>query len=97
MKKGLYKYYKGEEKNPYDKEKDYAKSWFWHGEMMHATNEGWPEHWTQEAKMVRPKLKGKFVELAKYDDEHLGVILVIDALFGKWNPYGYDPEMILEY
>ena len=102
MKKKVYKYYKGEAENPYDKQTDYAKSWFWHGEMMYAHGEErhgkWVEDWTNDAKEWRKRLKGRHAQIAaKYTDEQLGIMLYTDLLYGKWNPWGYDPEMIWEY
>jgi len=91
----FFKYYKGETKNPYDKKKDYAESWFWHGEYMY-----------YDASLHNPEFHLRSIEYAKsyikecnekkisnimtedkYTFDQKAIIYYIASLHAKWCPY----------
>ena len=91
----LFKYYKGEEKNPYQTDSD--KGWFWYGEMMFMSTGQSLEDWERGARETRAKLSGKDLQSAsKLTDQQLGIVLYINTLFIKWCPME-DADFIFNY
>lgn len=96
----LTKYYKGEDKTPFDHE-DY-RDHFWWGEKMfnqhlEDRSEEWSKMWTEEGKKWLQNANDKIKNLAsKYSDEQFGVITYISGLFGKHCPYD-DQSWIIKY
>ncbi len=91
----LLKYYDG---YPLPKEMvDTPKAKFWHGEMMFISQNINLDEWASEAKNTRKKLpEDKKIKVAELSDESLGILIYIEALFGKFCPYD-DFKWIFEY
>lgn len=90
-----FKYYHGEDVTPFPKED--VKSKFWWGEMMFVTNNLSVTEWTNRGKEILKNADKHVVELAsRYTPEQFGVIIYIEALFGKWCPYD-NLDWIFEY
>lgn len=83
----LCKYFNGENDVP-PKWKHEIQGNFWYGEMMFCKGHHDILHWTEDGKKVQKKLKGKKLAFSKkYKPEQFGMILYIESLFAKWNPY----------
>ncbi len=92
------KYYHGEKENPY-KGNNVIKSNFWWGEMMFVTNQIDLDDWMKTAQEVMQNLnpeRRKMVE-AKYSIEQIAILVYIEMLYSKWNPYDSDLSWIFEY
>jgi len=91
----LFKYYNFEDENPYP-END-VRSFFWHGERMFASGglsvKEWAKHGQQFLKEASEKTKKHAL---KYTPEQFGLILYINELYAKWDPYD-DLDWIFEY
>lgn len=98
-----FRYFKGEDKNPFDIKKEMPKSRFWHGEKMYfhmvkpdVINKD--QYWIENAKKIRPKLQGQAKEQAsQLRDEELAILIFIEALYRKWCPMDGDWEWLFEY
>ena len=91
----LFKYYNGEEENPFPK--DDVRSRFWWGEKMFVKQELSVDNWRKEGQMWLQESNEQIKQLAsKYSPEQFGLITYISCLYGKWWPYD-DPVWILEY
>ena len=94
-----YKYYRGEKDCPNDW-KNTNKGKFWHGESMFENTNQPIADWVENAKFVISDLertdKVKFDQASKYTIEQFAVILYIEELFTKWNPYD-NMKWIFEY
>ena len=78
------KYYHGEDKNPYD---DNDKGRFWFGEKMW-TNKADTKEWEKIGKEIKSTLSGeKLASANKYNDITFGIIVFIEMLFSKHDPY----------
>ena len=98
----LYKYFKGEEKSPFDAAKEDAKNLFWGIENVHHNqmkNSGSNFHnsfiilldnYIQQNKNVKNALTDESIP-----NEKRALILYIDLMIGKWRPY--DGHLIFEY
>ena len=98
----LYKYFKGEEKSPFDAAKEDAKNLFWGIESVHHNqmkNSGSNFHnsfiilldnYIQSNKNVKNALTDESIP-----NEKRALILYIDLMIGKWRPY--DGHLIFEY
>jgi len=90
-----YKYYKGEDENPYHAED--VRSHLWHGEMMFVTTHQSIGYWKEEGKKCLENANDNIRKLAaRHTPEQLGVVTYISALFGKWWPYD-NQSWIIEY
>lgn len=88
--RNMFKYYKGEEKNPYPRND--ARSNLWYGEMMFVHTRQSLKHWAEQGKQVIERLEyecedEKVASAKKYTKEEFGIIVYIETLFEKWCPY----------
>ena len=94
-----YKYFDGEKDCPAEIAKS-VKGKFWHGESMFENTNQPIAYWVEIAKVVISDLertnKVRFDQASKYTIEQFAVILYIEELFTKWNPYD-NMEWIFEY
>ena len=98
----LYKYFKGEEKSPFDAAKEDAKNLFWGIESVHHNqmkNSGSNFHNSFIILLDNYIQSNKNVKNALTDEsipkEKRALILYIDLMIGKWRPY--DGHLIFEY
>lgn len=94
-----YKYFNGEKDCPAEIAKTIDGK-FWHGEFMFENTKQPIADWIENAKSILANLERsdatKFERASKYSTEQFAVILYIEELFSKWNPYD-DMEWIYEY
>lgn len=92
----LFKYYKGEEHDPFHREDIRGK--FWYGEKMFVNNIHQNVGYWKE--MGKEWLENANEEIqnfaARLTPEQFGVVTYISALFGKWFPYD-DQSWLIEY
>ena len=80
-------YFNGETDTP-KKWKHDVKGNFWYGEMMFCKGRLNFQKWIEEGETMRKTLKGeKLAAVEKYNSEQFAIILYIESLYGKWNPY----------
>lgn len=96
----IFKYYKGEESCPFDRDKDTAKYNFWHGEKQFSKTQDLM-NWENNAKRTLLELKEAnktdlLNNAKKYGLKQFGIILYIEELHRKWNPYD-NMEWIFDY
>ena len=92
----LCRYFNGEPETP-SQWKHQIKGNFWYGEMMFCKGHHDIQQWSEDGKRVQKKLKGdKLAFSKKYKPEQFGMIIYIETLFAKWNPYDA-LEWIYEY
>lgn len=86
----LFKYFKGEEFCPEHFKTD-ERSKFWYGESMFFKTHQSIDRWEKDGQDVLNELKEKDIDkyniAAKLTSKQLGVVMYIEILFGKWNPY----------
>lgn len=74
-----------------------AKDKFSYGEMRFVKSYQVVSKWAEEAKEIRQELKGDELLFAeKLNDNQLGIVLYLEALYGKWYPYN-DLNWIFQY
>ncbi|NCB84743.1 MAG: hypothetical protein EOM44_09690 [Bacteroidia bacterium] len=97
--KTQFKYYQGEKECPPEFLNKTSRK-FWYGESMFENTKQPLDVWVDNAKAVLVKLekvdKVKFDQASKYTIEQFAVILYIEELFTKWNPYD-NMKWIFEY
>ncbi len=92
----LCKYFNGELEMP-PKWKHKVKGNFWYGEMMFCKGHLNIEKLTKDAEQLKKKLKGEKLSFAnQFTSEQFALIIYIETLYGKWNPYD-SLEWILDY
>lgn len=96
----LFKYYKGEENCPFDSEKESSKYKFWHGEKQFSKTQN-SIGWENEAKRLIAEFKKNnqtknLKHAQQYSFAQFGVILYIETLHSKWDPYD-TMEWIFDY
>lgn len=92
----LCRYFNGEPEMP-SQWKHQIKGNFWYGEMMFCKGHHDIQQWSEDGKKVQKKLKGEKLAFSKkYKPEQFGMIIYIESLFAKWNPYDA-LEWIYEY
>ncbi len=92
----LCKYFNGEQEMP-SKWKDKVKGNFWYGEMMLCKSHYNLQKMTENAERIIKKLKGEKLRFAqKYKPEQFALVVFIEQLYAKWNPYD-SLDWVLEY
>lgn len=98
-----FRYFKGEDKNPFDLDKEKAKARFWHGEKMYfsmvvpdvAKKDG---YWIDEAKRIRPMLHGQAkLHAEQLRDDQLAILIFVETLYRKWCPMDEYSDWLYEY
>ena len=80
-------YFNGEFDMP-KKWKHDVKGKFWYGEMMFCKSRLDFQKWIEKGNKFRKTLKGeKATASKKYDQEQFALVLYIEELYSKWNPY----------
>lgn len=79
------RYYKGEEECPFKHDDNKARFWFGELQWVRADAES---EWTKYGRETRQQLKGEKAKAAdKYSDVQFGIVLFIESLFSKHDPY----------
>ena len=79
------RYYKGEEACPFENDDDKCRFWFGELQWVKANAES---KWTEYGREIRQQLKGeKAKSAARYSDVQFGIIIFIETLFSKNDPY----------